>query len=90
MGRVWFGKDLRKRFFFPRLAELPSGEAGFLEILGGSHPECDGREAEVGRSEMGSESEVTRRATCTLPQTALGPSRLLTPTFFLPHLNCNP
>ncbi|CAI5648322.1 unnamed protein product [Oreochromis niloticus] len=63
------------------LAELPFGEAGFLEILGGSHPGRDGREAEVGRSEMGSESQVTQRANCTLPQTTLGPSRLLIPFF---------
>lgn len=68
-------------FFLSRLAELPSGEAGFLEEPGGSHPECDGREAQGGRPEMGSKSQVTPQANCTLPQKTLAPSRLLIPSF---------
>lgn len=67
---------------FPsRLAELPSGEAGFLEEPGGSYPGCDRREAQGGRPEMGSKSEVTLQANCTLPQKTLAPSRLLIPIF---------
>lgn len=64
-----------------RLAELPSGEAGFLEEPGGSYPGCDRREAPGGRPEMGSKSQVTPQANCTLPQKTLAPSRLLIPVF---------
>lgn len=73
--------------FLSRLAELPSGEAGFLEEPGGSYPGCDGREAQVGRPEMGSKSQVKLQANCTLPQKTLAPS---SSSPFLPHLNCNP
>lgn len=64
-----------------RLVELPSGEGGFLEEPGGSYPECDRREAQSGRPEMGSKSQVTLQANCTLPQKTLAPSRLLIPFF---------
>lgn len=64
-----------------RLAELPAGEAGFLEEPGGSDPGRDRREAPGGRPEVGSESQVTLQAACTLPQKTLAPSRLLIPFF---------
>lgn len=70
-----------------RLAELPSGEAGFLEVPGGSYPRRDGREAQSGRPEMGSKSQVKLRANCTLPQKMLVQS---SSSPLLPHLNCNP
>ncbi len=73
--------------FLSRLAELSTGEAGFLEEPGGSYPECDRREATGGRPEMGSKSQVKLQANCTLPQKTLVPSS--SPPF-LPHLNCNP
>lgn len=66
-----------------RLAELPSGEVRFLEEPGGSHPECDGREAQGRRPEMGSESQVKLQADCTLPQKTLVPSGS---SPLLPHL----
>uniref|UniRef100_A0AAQ4PTD2 Plasmanylethanolamine desaturase 1 n=1 Tax=Gasterosteus aculeatus aculeatus TaxID=481459 RepID=A0AAQ4PTD2_GASAC len=73
-----------------RLAELPSGEAGFLEEPGGSDPGRHRREAPGGRLEMGSKSQVTPLANCTLPQKTLAPPRLLAPPpFVLPRTNCN-
>lgn len=64
-----------------RLAKLSSREAGLLEERGRSYPGCDGREAQSGRPEMGSESQVTLQANCSLPQKALAPPRLLIPSF---------
>lgn len=49
-------------FLLPRLAELPSGEARLLEEPGGSHPERDGREAQIRRPQVGPESEVKLQA----------------------------
>ena len=77
---MMFLKTLSLRFCLCRLAELPTGEAGFLEEPGGSHPACDGREAPVRWPEMGSK-KVTLQANGTLPQRMLAPSRLLIPSF---------
>lgn len=70
----WESSRFITELFLCRLAELPSGEAGFLEEPGGSYPGCDGGEAQSGRPEMGSESQVKRQANCTLPQKTLVPS----------------
>lgn len=65
-----------------RVAELPPGEAGFLENPGGSDPERDGGEAPSRRHAVGSESEVTTRTDAALPQNlGLRPGSLV-----LPHL----
>lgn len=75
--RLWAGLSLSS--VLSRLAELPSGEAGFLEEPGGSDPGRHRREAPGGRLEMGSKSQVTPLANCTLPQKTLAPPRLLAP-----------
>lgn len=69
--------------FWSRLAQLPFGEAGFLEEPGGSYPRCDWGETQGRRPEVGSKSQVTPQANCTLPQKTLVPS---SSSLFLPHL----